>query len=201
MNPKHKVKAMQSIYLKRELKEKLTNQKSKVIWLTGLSGSGKTTITRVAEKELHEMGFLVKILDADEVRLSINNDLGFSIKDRTENIRRIAEVAKMFISSGVIVFCCFVSPTEEIRSIARHIIGKHDFIEVFVNAPFEVCEKRDVKGLYKKARKGLIKEFTGIDSPYEKPMQPSLEINTVSLSINESADKLIHHLLPLINPD
>jgi len=185
-------------YLKKKDKELLIHQKSKVIWLTGLSGSGKTTITKIVEKELYDRGYLVKVLDADEVRTTINKDLGFSIKDRTENIRRIAEVAKMFVNNGVIVFCCFVSPTEEIRNIARSAIGENDFIEVFINASFDVCEQRDVKGLYQKARKGLIKDFTGIDSPYEIPQQPAIEILTAELSIKDSADKLLNFILPLI---
>ncbi len=185
-------------YLKREDKERLLKQKSKAIWLTGFSGSGKTTITKIVEKELYERGFLVKVLDADEVRTTINRDLGYTIKDRTENIRRIAEVAKMFVNNGVIVFCCFVSPTEEIRNIARTTIGEDDFIEVFVNASFDVCEKRDVKGLYQKARKGLIKDFTGLDSPYDKPMHPAVEIPTAELSIEDSANKLLNYILPVI---
>lgn len=185
-------------YLNREKKEQLIKQRSKVIWLTGFSGSGKTTITKIVEKELYNYGYLVKVLDADEVRTSINKDLGFSIADRSENIRRIAEVAKMFVQNGVIVFCCFVSPTEEIRNIARTTIGENDFIEVFINAPFDVCEQRDVKGLYEKARKGLIKDFTGLDSPFDIPLHPALEICTSELSIEESADKLLNHILPIV---
>jgi len=170
-------------YLKREDKERLIKQKSKAIWLTGLSGSGKTTITKMVERELYKLGYLVKVLDADEVRTTINKDLGYTIEARTENIRRIAEVAKMFVNNGIIVFCCFVSPTEDIRNIARTAIGETDFIEVYVNASFNVCEQRDVKGLYQKARKGLIKNFTGLDSPYDKPLHPSIEIATNELSI------------------
>jgi adenylylsulfate kinase len=185
-------------YLSRVDKEHLIKQRSKAVWLTGLSGSGKTTITKIAEKELYQLGYLVKVLDADEVRTSINKDLGFSIEDRSENIRRIAEVAKMFVNNGIIVFCCFVSPTEEIRNIARTTIGEDDFIEVFVNASFDVCEQRDVKGLYQKARNGLIKNFTGLDSPFEKPKNPALEIATAELSINESAEKLLTYIIPLI---
>jgi adenylylsulfate kinase len=185
-------------YLSRVEKEYLIKQRSKAVWLTGLSGSGKTTITKIVEKELYQLGYLVKVLDADEVRTTINKDLGFSIEDRSENIRRIAEVAKMFVNNGIIVFCCFVSPTEEIRNIARTTIGEEDFIEVFVNASFDVCEQRDVKGLYQKARNGLIKNFTGLDSPFEKPKNPALEIATAELSINESAEKLLNYIIPLI---
>jgi adenylylsulfate kinase len=185
-------------YLGRADKERLLKQRAKVIWLTGLSGSGKTTITQVVEKELYKLGFLVKVLDADEVRTTINKDLGFSIKDRAENIRRIAEVAKMFVNNGVIVFCCFVSPTHDIRTIAQNTIGESDFIEVYVNASFDICEQRDVKGLYAKARKGLIKDFTGLDSPYEPPVHPSLEIATAELSIQESTEKLLKFILPEI---
>ena len=185
-------------YLKREDKERLIKQKSKAIWLTGLSGSGKTTITKMVERELYKLGYLVKVLDADEVRTTINKDLGYTIEARTENIRRIAEVAKMFVNNGIIVFCCFVSPTEDIRNIARTAIGETDFIEVYVNASFNVCEQRDVKGLYQKARKGLIKNFTGLDSPYDKPLHPSIEIATNELSIKESTDKLLNYILPFI---
>ena len=186
-------------YLKREDKERLIKQKSKAIWLTGLSGSGKTTITKMVERELYKLGYLVKVLDADEVRTTINKDLGYTIEARTENIRRIAEVAKMFVNNGIIVFCCFVSPTEDIRNIARTAIGETDFIEVYVNASFDVCEQRDVKGLYQKARKGLIKNFTGLDSPYDKPLHPSIEIATNELSIKESTDKLLNYILPFIS--
>ena len=162
--------------LQRADKERLLNQKGIAIWFTGLSGSGKTTIAIALEKELSEKGLLTQILDGDNVR--------------TENIRRIAEVTKLFVNCGVITICCFVSPTEEIRAVAKNIIGKDDFVEVFVNTSLEVCEKRDIKGLYAKARKGEIKDFTGISAPFEKPKNPAIEL-TDGLSIEESVKKIL----------
>ena len=167
--------------ISKEKKEKLLNQKGNVVWLTGLSGSGKTTIALQLEKELYKLGFLVQILDGDNIRAGINNNLSFSEDDRTENIRRIAEVSKLFLNCGVITINCFVSPTIKMRQIAEKIIGKENYYEIFINADLETCEKRDVKGLYKKARNGEIKNFTGIDSQYEKPNNPSLEVNTSQL--------------------
>lgn len=179
--------------LLRADKEQLLKQKGVAIWFTGLSGSGKTTIAIALEKELHEKGLLTQILDGDNIRTGINNNLGFSDADRIENIRRIAEVTKLFINSGVITICCFVSPTEEIRNNAKNIIGPADFIEVFVNTPLEVCEKRDVKGLYAKARKGEIKDFTGINAPFEAPVNPEIEL-TDALSIEESVKKILEKI-------
>lgn len=176
--------------LQRADKERLLKQKGIAIWFTGLSGSGKTTIAIALEKELHKKGLLTQILDGDNIRTGINNNLGFSDADRIENIRRIAEVTKLFVNSGVITICCFVSPTEEIRNNAKNIIGATDFIEVFVNTPLEVCEKRDVKGLYAKARKGEIKDFTGINAPFEEPINPSIELKD-TLSIEESVKKIL----------
>ena len=182
--------------ISKEKKEKLLNQKGKVVWLTGLSGSGKTTIALQLEKELYKLGFLVQILDGDNIRAGINNNLSFSEDDRTENIRRIAEVSKLFLNCGVITINCFVSPTIKMRQIAEKIIGKENYYEIFINADLETCEKRDVKGLYKKARNGEIKNFTGIDSQYEKPNNPSLEINTSQLSIEESIEIILKNVLP-----
>lgn len=175
----------------RSEQERLLNQKGKVFWFTGLSGSGKSTIASAFERALYTDGYIVKVLDGDNVRSGLNNNLGFSIEDRRENIRRIAEVAKLFVDSGVIVLCSFVSPTIEIRRLAKEIIGKEDFFEVFVDTPLDECEKRDVKGLYKKARAGLIKGFTGIDSPFEAPLQPDLVLKTMSNSIDECAQQLL----------
>jgi len=155
--------------LSRADKEKLLNQKGIVLWFTGLSGSGKTTIAQHLEKELYSRGYLTQVLDGDNIRTGLNNNLGFSENDRTENIRRIAEVAKLFMDCGIITLCSFVSPTREMRQMAKEIIGEKDFIEIYVNAPLEVCEKRDVKGLYKKARNGEVKNFTGIDSSFDEP--------------------------------
>ncbi|HAF29992.1 MAG TPA: adenylyl-sulfate kinase [Bacteroidales bacterium] len=184
--------------LKREDKEKLLNQHSIVIWITGLSGSGKTTIAKDLELELHKRGYLTKLLDGDNVRTGINNNLGFSEEDRTENIRRIAEVSKLFMKGGVILINCFISPTKEIRDQARSIVGPEDFFEIYVNTPLEVCEQRDIKGLYAKARAGLIKNFTGIDSPYEEPENADVEIKTLDYSIEESVQKILDVLLPRI---
>ncbi len=179
--------------LQRADKEQLLKQKGIAIWFTGLSGSGKTTIAIALEKKLYEKGLLTQILDGDNIRTGINNNLGFSDADRVENIRRIAEITKLFVNSGIITICCFVSPTEEIRTIAKNIIGKENFVEVFVNTPIEICEKRDVKGLYAKARKGEIKDFTGINAPFEAPVNPAIEL-TDKLSVEESVQKIIEKL-------
>jgi adenylylsulfate kinase len=180
-------------YLPRAAKEQLLKQKGIAIWFTGLSGSGKTTIAIALEKKLFEKGLLTQILDGDNIRSGINCNLGFSDADRIENIRRIAEATKLFVGCGMITICCFISPTDEIRSIAKKIIGEADFVEVFVNTPIEVCEKRDVKGLYAKARRGEIKEFTGIDAPFEKPANPTIEI-TETLSIDDCVKKILAKL-------
>lgn len=184
--------------LQRADKEALLSQQAKVIWLTGLSGSGKSTISQHIEKILHEMGYLTMLLDGDNIRTGINNNLSFSESDRTENIRRIAEVSKLFLNCGIITLNSFVSPTNEIRTLARNIIGASDFLEVYINAPLEVCEARDVKGLYAKARQGLIPDFTGITAPFEAPEHPALEIRTDQLTIEESVQKLLDFILPII---
>jgi adenylylsulfate kinase len=182
----------------RENKETLLNQNARVFWLTGLSGSGKSTIAVGLEKELHNRGFLTQILDGDNVRSGINNNLGFSDEDRTENIRRIAEVSKLFLNCGIITINSFVSPTIKIRRMAAAIIGDNDFVEVFINTPLEICEQRDVKGLYKKARQGMLKDFTGIDAPFEAPLNPGIEIKTARQSVEESVQELFLKVLPLI---
>ena len=184
--------------LQREDKEKLLNQKSKVIWMTGLSGSGKTTIAKGVERHLHSQGILNQLLDGDNIRVGISNNLTFSSEDRGENIRRISEVSKLFLNCGVVTLNCFVSPTIEIRNIAKEIIGADNFIEVYINASVDTCEKRDVKGLYQKARKGEIKDFTGISAPFEAPENPEIEINTSKLSIEESVKKVLDYILPKI---
>jgi len=187
--------------ISRAEKEQFLNQNARVIWLTGLSGSGKSTIAEGVEKLLFGQGFFVQLLDGDNTRTGINNNLGFSIEDRNENIRRIAELSKLFIQSGVICLNSFVSPTLEIRALAKKIIGPADFIEVFVDTSVEVCEQRDVKGLYKKARAGEIKSFTGIDSPFEKPERPDLRIDTTKQTVEESIYELYNFVLPIISPD
>lgn len=184
--------------LERKEKEKLLNQKSKVIWMTGLSGSGKTTIAKEVEKYLHSQGILNQLLDGDNIRIGISNNLSFSVLDRSENIRRVAEVSKLFLNCGVVTLNCFVSPTNKIRKIAKDIIGEKNFIEVYINASVKTCEARDVKGLYKKARIGKIKDFTGISAPFEAPENPALEINTTELSIEESVKEILDYIIPII---
>lgn len=169
----------------RQDKESLLGQRGMMVWFTGLSGSGKSTVALGVERELHKRGLLCRILDGDNIRAGINNNLGFSQEDRKENIRRIAEIGKLFVQTGIITLACFVSPTEEIRRLARLIIGEEDFFEVYVSAPLEVCEQRDVKGLYAKARRGEVKDFTGISSPFEPPAHPALDIDTSRLSLEE----------------
>jgi len=181
--------------LARSHKEALLNQKGLVIWMVGLSGSGKSTIAKAAEAELHSLGFLTQLLDGDNLRTGINNNLAFSESDRLENIRRAAETAKLFLSCGIVTICSFISPTEEIRSVAKNIIGESDFYEVYINAPLQICEQRDVKGLYKKARSGELKSFTGIDSPFEPPTNPSLELKTDLFSPEKSTDYLVEAVL------
>lgn len=184
--------------LQKKDKEQLLKQKAKTIWMTGLSGSGKTTIAKKIERSLHSQGILNQLLDGDNIRAGINSNLSFSAEDRKENIRRIAEVSKLFIHCGVVTLNCFVSPTIEIRRIAKTIIGESNFIEVYINASVETCEERDVKGLYKKARKGELTNFTGISAPFEPPKKPELEINTSELSADESAQKVLDYILPKI---
>mgnify|MGYP000088494828 CR=1 FL=1 len=166
--------------------------------LYGRNGSGKSTIAIALERELHKRGLLCRILDGDNIRSGINNNLGFSETDRVENIRRIAEVSKLFLDSGIITIAAFISPNNDIREMAANIIGKDDFLEVFVSTPLEECEKRDVKGLYAKARKGEIQNFTGISAPFEVPEHPALALDTSKLSLEESVNRLLEMVLPKI---
>lgn len=184
--------------LSRQDKEKLLGQQSVMIWFTGLSGSGKSTIAIALERELHKRGLLCRILDGDNIRSGINNNLGFSEADRVENIRRIAEVSKLFIEAGIITIAAFISPNNEIREMASTIIGHEDFLEVYVSTPLAECERRDVKGLYAKARRGEIKNFTGISAPFEAPAHPALMLDTSVLSLEESVNKLLDLVLPKI---
>lgn len=184
--------------INRQEKELLLNQKSKVIWMTGLSGSGKTTIAKALEKKLHLNNIISQLLDGDNIRVGISNNLSFSSEDRLENIRRISEISKLFLNCGIVTLNCFISPTNEIRKIAKNIIGENDFIEIYINASVKICEERDVKGLYRKARKGEIKNFTGISATFEEPKQPNLVIDTTLLSIEESVKKIYDYILPLI---
>ena len=184
--------------LSRQDKEELLKQHGVMIWFTGLSGSGKSTIAIALERELHKRGLLCRILDGDNIRSGINNNLGFTEADRIENIRRIAEVSKLFVDTGIITIAAFISPSNDIREMAANIIGKDDFLEVYVSTPIEECERRDVKGLYAKARRGEIKNFTGISAPFEAPAQPALVLDTSALSLEESVNKLLELILPRI---
>lgn len=185
--------------LGRADKETLLKQKGTVIWLTGLPASGKTTFAIALEKALHEKGLVCFALDGDNVRTGINNNLGFSPEDRKENIRRVAEVSKLFVQCGIITINCFVSPTEELRHLAETIIGKDDFNLVYINTPLEICEQRDTKGLYKKARKGELKDFTGINAPFEVPASPGLEIKTTENPFEENLRILLDFVLKKID--
>ncbi len=184
--------------LQREDKEAQLKQHSIVIWMVGLSGSGKSTLAKALEKDLYDRGFLTTLLDGDNLRTGINNNLGFTEADRTENIRRAAETSKLFAACGIITICSLISPTEEIRSMSKNIIGANDYFELFINTPIEVCEQRDVKGLYKKARAGEIKNFTGIDSPFEHPVAPSLEVRTDLHSLEDCLQQILTAILPKI---
>ncbi|MEL6656774.1 MAG: adenylyl-sulfate kinase [Bacteroidota bacterium] len=182
----------------REEREQRLQQKARVFWLTGLSGSGKSTIAQGVERKLFEAGYFPQVLDGDNIRSGINNNLGFSLEDRQENIRRIAEVAKLYTHSGIVVLSSFISPTRAIRQQAAEIIGPEDFLEIFVDTPLEVCEARDVKGLYAKARRGEIKGFTGIDSPYEAPTKPYLSIPTAEMSVEEAVEQVFAAVMSAI---
>lgn len=186
--------------LNRKDKEKLLGQKSVVVWLTGLSGSGKSTIAKGVEHKLYKKGILTKLLDGDNLRTGLNGNLGFSEEDRVENIRRVAEVAKLFANAGIVTLCSFVSPTLQIRKQAAQIIG-NDFKEVYVKASFETCAERDVKGLYKKAMAGELKNFTGLDAPFEDPETPYLTLDTNTQSAEESVDALYNSIIKLIKPN
>ena len=177
--------------LKRADKEKLLGQKGVMIWFTGLSGSGKSTIAIAVERELHRRGVLCRILDGDNIRSGINKNLGFSEADRRENIRRIAEIGKLFVDTGIVTIAAFISPSREMREMAAEIIGRDDFVEVYVSTPIEVCEQRDVKGLYEKARRGEIKNFTGISAPFEEPLHPALSIDTSVVSVEEAVEEIL----------
>ena len=184
--------------LSRSAKEQLLGQKGLMVWFTGLSGSGKSTLAVALERELHQRGLLCRILDGDNIRSGINNNLGFSAADREENIRRIAEVGKLFVDTGIITLAAFISPDEKMRQMAASIIGNGDFLEVYVNTPIEACEKKDIKGLYAKARKGEIKNFTGVSAPFEAPENPDISIDTSVTSLEESVQALLSIILPKI---
>ena len=180
--------------VRRSDREAIVGQRGVTIWLTGLSGSGKSTIAVAAERELANRGHLAFVLDGDNIRHGLNNNLGFSPEDRAENIRRIGEVSKLFTEAGVIVFASFISPYRSDRDAARALMGSGDFVEIYLDASLETCEQRDVKGLYKKARAGEILEFTGISAPYEAPESPELVLDTDRQSVEESVSKLVEYL-------
>ncbi len=184
--------------LEREAKETLLQQHGRVLWLYGLSGSGKSTLAHALERRLHDEGRLTKILDGDNIRTGLNNNLGFTDEDRLENIRRIAEVAKLFCHAGVVTITSFITPRKELRAMARKIIGNDDFLEVFVKCSFETCEQRDVKGLYAKAKAGEIKNFTGRDSSFEEPDNADLVIDTDAEDLQASLEQLLDAVRPLI---
>lgn len=177
--------------LARADKERLLGQRGVMLWFTGLSGSGKSTVAVALERELHRRGRLCRLLDGDNIRTGINAGLGFSADDRRENIRRIAEVGKLFVDTGIITLAAFVSPTEELRTLARDIIGAADFKEIFVATPLEECERRDVKGLYARARRGEVKNFTGISAPFEAPQSPALVLDTTDTPVEDSVGKVL----------
>lgn len=172
---------------------------SKLLWFTGLSGSGKSTLANALEVHFYNIGFSTYILDGDNIRSGLNQDLDFSDESRKENIRRISEVSKLFVDAGIIVLTAFISPFREDRAMAKKLVGKENFIEIHVDCPLEVCEERDVKGLYKKAREGKIKFFTGISSPFEEPENPDIRINTADHPIDDCLIKLIQEIEPTIN--
>lgn len=182
----------------KEQREQSMNQRAVLIWFTGLSGSGKSTLAVQLEARLFEMGFRTYLLDGDNIRAGLNKDLTFTDEGRVENIRRIGEVAKLLLDAGVVVLSAFISPFQADRRQVKEIVGAENYVEVFVDAPLEVCEQRDVKGLYKKARAGEVKNFTGIDSPYEEPVNADVVIPTGKLSVEESVLKLMNFVLPKI---
>ncbi|MCH5169131.1 MAG: adenylyl-sulfate kinase [Prevotellaceae bacterium] len=177
--------------MSREDKESLLGQQGIMIWMTGLSGSGKSTVALGVERELHRRGILCRILDGDNIRAGINSNLGFSAEDRRENIRRIAEIGKLFVDTGIITIACFVSPTAELRRMARGIVGEKDFREVYIATPLEECERRDVKGLYARARRGEVKDFTGISAPFEAPEHPDLRLDTSRMTLEEEVNAVV----------
>lgn len=191
MNNENNIYPIFDRMLARADKERLLGQRGVMLWFTGLSGSGKSTVAVALERELHRRGRLCRLLDGDNIRTGINAGLGFSADDRRENIRRIAEVGKLFVDTGIITLAAFVSPTEELRTLARDIIGAADFKEIFVATPLEECERRDVKGLYARARRGEVKNFTGISAPFEAPQSPALVLDTTDTPVEESVGKVL----------
>lgn len=182
----------------REQREALLNQRGALIWFTGLSGSGKSTLSVQLEATLHRRGFKTYLLDGDNIRSGLNKDLSFTDEGRVENIRRIGEVSRLFLDAGFVILSAFISPFKADREQVKKIVGKENHIEVFVDCPLEVCEQRDTKGLYKKARAGIVKNFTGIDSPYEPPENPDVVIKSNEMSVDDAIEVLLRELLPRI---
>jgi len=182
-------------FVSREEREMRYGQRAKAIWLTGLSGSGKSTLAIALERKLFDKGYSAIVLDGDNIRSGINNNLGFTQEEREENNRRVAEVAKLFLSNGQICIVSFISPTDKMRQMARDIIGKEDYVEAFIDTPIELCEQRDIKGLYKKARMGEISDFTGVDAPYETPLHPHIHIHTENQPVEQSVAELVESIL------
>lgn len=182
----------------RQTIEKRLGQKARVIWLTGLPCSGKTTLGAGLEKALLDKGFHVRLLDGDVTRRRLCSDLGFSVSDREENIRRVAEISKLFVESGIITINAFITPTERLRKLAIDIIGSDNLVSVYVNAPVEVCEARDVKGMYRKARRGDIPDFTGVSAPFEIPLNPDYKIDTTSRTPQQNIAELLEFIIPKI---
>jgi adenylylsulfate kinase len=195
MNPGKLNLTAESFAVSRQQKERLNGHCSFTLWLTGLSASGKSTIARYLEERLHKDGIRTFMLDGDNTRMGINKDLDFSPEGRKENIRRVAEIAKLMNDAGIVVIACFISPMAIDRAMAKQIIGENSFIEVFVDASLEVCKQRDPKGLYKKAMAGEIKDFTGISAPYEMPAHPDIHVVTTSVAVTRSADEVCSWLL------
>jgi len=194
MNEQNNIYPIFDRMLTRQDKEKLLGQRGVMLWFTGLSGSGKSTIAIALERELQKRGLLCRILDGDNIRSGINSNLGFSEEDRRENIRRIAEVGKLFVDTGIITLAAFISPTAGLREMAADIIGHADFKEIYVSTPLATCEERDVKGLYARARRGEVKNFTGVSAPFEAPGSPALTLDTSRLSLGESVERLLRLL-------
>ena len=198
MNEQNHIYPIFDRMLTRKDKEDLLKQHSVMIWFTGLSGSGKSTLAIALERESQHRGLLCRILDGDNIRSGINNNLGFSEEDRVENIRRIAEIGKLFVDTGIITIAAFISPNNDIREMAANIIGKENFMEVFVSTPIEAGEKRDVKALKAMARRGEIRNYTGVSAPFEVPLHPALSLDTSILSVEESVNKLLELVLPRV---
>ncbi|NOY50627.1 MAG: adenylyl-sulfate kinase [Chlorobi bacterium] len=201
MNNKNNIHTVFDKIKDRREKEIYLKQRAKVIWFTGFSGAGKTTLASLLEKRLFELNYFCQILDGDNVRSGINKNLQFTDEERMENIRRIAEVSKLFMNCGIILLCSFISPTNEMRKMAKDIVGEEDFLEIFVDTPLEVCEQRDPKGLYKKARAGEIKNFTGISAPFEVPEDPFMVVDNTNPDLDETVKQMLLKILPEIRFD